>query len=46
MLIVKNKLAALRQLGRINENHARLVLALGSLVMFVLAAGAPGSYGH
>lgn len=43
---MKNKLSTPNQLSRINENHVRIVLAIGSLVMFVLAAGAPGSFGH
>jgi hypothetical protein len=33
-------------LGRLDQRHARLGLAVLSLVLFVLGAGAPGAGGH
>jgi hypothetical protein len=46
MLTVKSKFTALNMFSRIEDKHARLILAIGSIVMFVLAAGAPGVRGH
>ena len=31
--------------GRLNQNHIRLVLAILTLILFVLGAGAPGTGG-
>lgn len=43
---MKSKLASLNKLSRIEDKYARIILAVGSLAMFVLAAGAPGCNGH
>ncbi len=43
---MKNKFFALNsKLGNLNAQQLRLILAVGSLVLFVLGAGAPGGSG-
>ncbi len=32
--------------GRINQQQVRAILALGTLILFVLGAGAPLDHGH
>ena len=32
--------------NRINQQHVRAALALGTLILFVLGAGAPIGFGH
>jgi hypothetical protein len=32
--------------GQLNQQHIRLILTLGALVLFVLGAGAPGVGGN
>ena len=43
---MKNKLNDLSLIfGRLNQNHIRLLLAILTLILFVLGAGAPGTGG-
>ena len=32
--------------GQINQQHVRIALAIGTLILFVLGAGAPFGSGH